>query len=140
MESCQDPPLANLFHSCRHLEPVHLHAALWLSFHKDTVPFDKQVLRLFQRFIIAGGRIGLGFLILGILVSHHPDHPAHCLVADVQRGQGIHCLSCSPIDAAGCHFGYRVQEQWGVPLIRLQAQDIVQWIERLSACAPDQPA
>ena len=73
----------------------------------DTYVRDKE--RLFQRFLAAESRIGLGFFILGVLVSHRPDHPAYCLMADIQRSQGIHCLSCSPIDAAGCHFGYRVE-------------------------------
>ncbi len=85
---------------------MYLHAALWLPFHQDTVSLYEQVFWFFQWFITAEGRVGLGFLVLGVLVSHRPDHPAYCLMADIQRSQGIHCLSCSPIDAAGCHFGY----------------------------------
>ena len=118
VKPCHDPPLANLLHPSRHLEPVYLHAALWLPFHKDTIPLDEQVFWLFQWLITTESWIGLDFLILSVLVSHRPDHPSYYLVADIQRGQGIHCLSCSPIDAAGCHFGYRVQEQRGISLIR----------------------
>jgi hypothetical protein len=126
VQPCQCPPLAVLLHSSRHLEPVHFNTAFRLSLHQDTVAFNEQVFRLFQRFLAAESRIDLGFFILGVLVSHRPDHPVHGLMADVQRSQGAHCFRSSPVDTARRHFGNRVQKHWRIPLVGCQPQDPIQ--------------